>query len=266
MNCPVCATTLQIVNDSPYCPNCKIFVGNQINSTQIQRHTEREDFGKTFQERARKSTKKKLIIVGFVVILLLITGYTVVMNFTSFGYREKIFDRYNFTSEARAYLRSKTQIEVVFLETKRPVGLTHAGLWKPGSKTVKLNSANDEVAIHEFAHAWWEEKRKDLSIRRSLINDTHLLSKMVNPDYSPVIKTAAEIISVYCRCPEAVPKNLSGVDDHHFYAVMAHYTMGNFKTGSHKLPTFMWEYFDDLFEGENKVVPCYEVKECTTIR
>ena len=67
--------------------------------------------------------------------------------------RQKIFDKYNFTQKAKDYLRTKTQIEIVFLETKRPVGLTHSGLWQPGSNTVKLNSANDEVAIHEFAHA-----------------------------------------------------------------------------------------------------------------
>ena len=261
MNCQICGSALQIVNNTFFCPSCKIFVGKQpISQTN---HTEKDDVGKIFRDREKKSFRKRII---FLLILGSVIGglvYLFVMNFTSFGYREVIFDKYSFTPKARSYLRSKTQIQIVFLETKKPVGLTHSGLWTPGSKTVKLNSANDEVAIHEFAHAWWEEKRKDFTVRKGLIEDTIQLSKLEDSVYAPSIKRANEIIAKYCPCSGGVPGDLFGVDDHHFYAPMAEFTMGSFKEGVHKLPEFMWPYFDDLFIGKTKTQPCYVTKSCS---
>jgi hypothetical protein len=125
-----------------------------------------------------------------------------------------------------------------------------------------LNTANDEVAIHEFAHAWWEELRKDPKTKKNLVNDTIKLSQMTNKTYFQVIKRAQWLVQEYCSCSDPKQIDYEKVDDHHFYAYMADFTMGKFKTGVHKLPEFMWKYFDGLFSNNLKVVPCYETKSC----
>lgn len=261
MGCQFCGTSLQIVNNTSFCPSCKIFVGTQEVAQNTQ--AEIEDAGKIFRDRNKKSFRKKIFFLGVLCLFIGTLVYLFIMNFTSLGYREKIFDKYSFTPKASDYLRNKTQIQIVFLDTKNPVGLTHSGLWYAGTKTVKLNSANDEVAIHEFGHAWWEEKRKDFTVRRSLIEDTIKLSKLGDSVYAPSIKRAGEIVAKYCPCSDGVPSDLSLVDDHHFYAPMAEFTMGSFKEGFHKLPEFMWPYFDDLFIGKTKTQPCYITKSCS---
>lgn len=263
MNCQICGGPLQTVDNNLYCPNCKIFTGNQSSTPQKDTADKTENIGKVFQQRNRKNSIKKIFFLGLFFLIFGTIIYLFIMNFTSIGYREKIFEKYSFTPEARSYLRGKTKIEIAFLNTKNPVGLTHSGVWYPGNSTVRLNSANDEVAIHEFAHAWWEEQRKDLNWKKSLIADTIELSKMNDANYYPSIKRAGEIVDKYCSCSDGIPNDLSRVDDHHFYAPMAEFTMGNFKNGLHQLPEFMWKYFDSLFVGETKLQACYVDKTCS---
>ena len=127
---------------------------------------------------------------------------------------------------------------------------------------MELNTANDEVAIHEFAHAWWEELRKDPKIRRGLVQDTIKLSNLEDKNYSQAIKMAGWIVTNFCYCNDLGKINYNSVDDHHFYANLAEFTMGRFKDGERKLPSFMWLYLDGLFTGNPKVKPCYETGNC----
>jgi hypothetical protein len=170
--------------------------------------------------------------------------------------------QYGFTSESRNYLRSETTIDVLNLSERKPFGFTHSGYWTPGHKNIKLNTANDEVAIHEFAHAWWEKLRADNTVKKELVHDTIKLSQMEDENYSQVIKRAKWIVNEYCSCPNTNRINYERVDDHHFYAYMADFTMGKFKEGSHRLPQSMWKYFEGLFSNNVRVTPCYETKSC----
>ena len=53
----------------------------------------------------------------------------------------------------------------VRVEVKDPHSTRGGGLWWPDKKLVELETAQEEAAIHELAHAWWEEQRKNISVR-----------------------------------------------------------------------------------------------------
>lgn len=170
--------------------------------------------------------------------------------------------QYDFTTNAKNYLRSETSIDVINIVERKPFGFTHSGYWTPATKNVKLNTANDEIAVHEFAHAWWEEKRKDKLTKEGIVNDMIKLSLMEDQNYTQTISRAKWIVKEYCNCPDTGNIDYEKVDDHHFYAYMADFLMGKFKEGPHQLPEFMWQYFEDLFNSNLKVVPCYENQSC----
>ena len=258
MNCPICGSEAVDQHNNNWCPNCRIFLGENLSI----KSSEEPDYGKVFQQRSRKSLLLRSLSIFIILVIIIILIGLVVFNFTGFGYREKIFYRYRFTGQASSYLRSHTSIDVVNISETKPFGFTHSGYWQPGSKNVKLNTANDEVAIHELAHAWWEELRKDKNVKEGIVNDTIKLSKMGDPRYTQTVKRAQWIISTYCNCPDQQKINYSGVDDHHFYAYMADFTMGKFRDGPHQLPSFMWKYFEGLFSGNPRVTPCYETNSC----
>lgn len=262
MRCPVCGQNAINKEGQAYCPSCKIFLGNYSEAASI-RHVQPETQapGITFQKRARKNFIVTAIISLFIVGLVLSGLGFVVLNYTAIGYREKVFYRYAFTREASSKLRGM-RIEVANVFESKPLGLQHSGYWKPNTQSVRLNTANDEVAIHEFAHAWWEDLRKDEETKKGLINDTIKLSQMEDSTYNQTAKRAQWIVSEFCPCPDTSNINYKAVDDHHFYAYMADFTMGQYKEGSHQLPEFMWKYFDGLFSGNLRVTPCYEIQSC----
>lgn len=258
MNCPICGTEAILQGEGYWCPVDRIFLGKNLDI----KPQDNTDYGKVYQKRSKRQLLRALLI-GFIILLIVspIAGY-LILNYTAVGYREKIFYKYGFTGEASSYLRRHTTITVDNIIEKKPFGFTHSGRWEPGSKNVKLNTASDEVAIHEFGHAWWEEKRKDKKTREGLVNDTIKLSKMTDNSYKNSIKMAKWIVANYCGCANTENINYERVDDHHFYAPMAEFTMGKFKEGLNKLPEFMWPYFETLFSGDLRVAPCYETNSC----
>lgn len=241
MTCPACGTEAVNKESKTYCPLCKIFLGNLddtfINHRQIQT-VEDENKGEVFQRRNRKGLVVK--ILSFTILALFIFGGIglFMLNLTAYGYREKIFYRYEFTKEASTRIRSM-YIEVANISETKPLGLSHSGYWKPNTESIRLNSANDEVAIHEFAHAWWEDLRKNPETKKSLVNDTIRLSKMEDTQYRQTAERARWIVKELCQCPDTTNVDYKKVDDHHFYAFMADFILGQYKKGSHQLPKFM---------------------------
>ncbi|OGY25948.1 MAG: hypothetical protein A2Z24_02400 [Candidatus Woykebacteria bacterium RBG_16_44_10] len=258
MKCPICGSETILKNNTHWCPKCRIFPGENL-SLNVP---EEPDPGKIYQQRARRSFYKRLAAIFIFLLIVLPPLALFTLNYTSFGYREKIFYNYRFTNEASSYLRKHTSITVFNISEKKPFGFTHSGYWSPGSNNVTLNTANDEVAVHEFAHAWWEKLRQNKNVRESIVNDTIKLSQMEDPRYAQTIKRARWIVSTYCNCPNQEKIDYSKADDHHFYAYMADFTMGRFKDGPHALPSLMWKYFDGLFTGNPRVTPCYETNSC----
>lgn len=263
MECPICGRNGVNKGGQFFCTNCEIFFGDKITESRYDtlRPTD-EGPAEKFRERARKNFLKGTLIILVVFICILPIAVYLFINYTAYGFREKVMYKYGFTAKASSYLRSQTSIDVMNISEKKPFGITHSGYWKPGSKNVKLNTASDEVAIHEFAHAWWEEMRKDEKVRVNLIKDTLKLSKMVGENYELAIKRAEDLVQKYCLCSSEEKINYDRVDDHHLYAFMAEFTMGKFKDGSHKLPEFMWKYFDGLFSSHLRVEACFETNSC----
>lgn len=227
---------------------------------------EEETAGEIFQKRNRNSFVKRVVALVLIFALLLSGGFLFVMNFTSYGYREQIFSRYGFTSEASMYLRKETSINILFPQETKPFGFQHSGYWSYNgtSNSVHLNSANDEVAVHEFAHAWYDKITrvdKNLSLKKNLVDDTIKLANLEDPEYFQTTQRARWVVEKFCFCADG-NLDYSQVDDHHFYAYMAQFLMGKFKSGEHKLPEFMWPYFESMFKDQTKAAPCYESDSC----
>lgn len=263
--CPVCGTKAINKDGQTYCPNCNIYLGNISDSYRIPEHVTKaadlEETGKVLEKRSKRNFIIKSLTIFLVVLIVVIGIGLFMLNFTTYGYREKVFYRYGFTTEARSYLRG-TRIEVANIFEEKPLGLSHSGYWKPNTKSVRLNTANDEVAIHEFGHAWWEQFRGSKEARKNLIKDTITLSQMNDPTYNQTIERAKWIVKEFCSCENVKDIDYDKVDDHHFYAYTADFLMGQYKNGSHQLPKFMWKYFDRLFSGNTKKTPCYETQSC----
>jgi len=267
VDCPICGQKTVITSGQVYCPSCKIVLGSASTPTahpkEFSRNESKEETPtQVYQKRAWKKFLISLSVKILIAVVILVTGGYLGLNYTSMGFREKIFYKYNFTSEASNYLRFHTTITVGNIAERKPFGFAHSGYWQPGSNTVELNTANDEVAIHEFAHAWWEKERADKNRIKDLINDTIKLSGMTDGEYYQVAKRAQWIVSTYCFCTDTTNINYGATDDQHFYAYMADFTMGKFRDGPHRLPQFMWKYFDALFSGNPRVTPCYETNSC----
>lgn len=67
------------------------------------------------------------------------------------------------------------------------------GFWRPETKTVELMTAQEEAAIHELAHAWWHERRKDEAVRTAFSAMVRRLAEESDSRY----KRAAELAYVY---------------------------------------------------------------------
>jgi hypothetical protein len=76
---------------------------------------------------------------------------------------------------------------------KNPHSKNGGGLWYPDKKLVELLTAQEEAAIHELAHAWWEERRKDEQVRTVFSQMVTRLSEERDPRY----RRAAELAYVY---------------------------------------------------------------------
>jgi hypothetical protein len=100
---------------------------------------------------------------------------------------EEIFHRYDFDPEAVDYFRT-LRLEMGTLEA--PLG---GGYWISESNLVLLRGAQDEAAVHELAHAWWEQQRAQQ--RDELMGVLRRLGSTPPDGYRRV----AELADVYCN-------------------------------------------------------------------
>ncbi|HET6316867.1 MAG TPA: hypothetical protein VFG86_10430 [Chloroflexota bacterium] len=100
---------------------------------------------------------------------------------------EGLFMRYPFTTQAVSYFRT-LRLEVGTLD--EPMG---GGYWFDDRKLVMVRGTQDEAAVHELAHAWWEQHRK---VRRdSLMGVLESLGRTPPADFDRI----AELAHVYCE-------------------------------------------------------------------
>ena len=78
------------------------------------------------------------------------------------AFRAELFMRFPYTPEAADWLSRE-----VGLVVHDPRSLRGGGYWRPDQRLVELFTGQYEAAIHEFAHAWWHDRRleEDAAVR-----------------------------------------------------------------------------------------------------
>jgi len=100
---------------------------------------------------------------------------------------EGLWRRQPFAPEAVAYFRT-LRLEVGTLDA--PMG---GGYWFGDRKLVMVRGTQDEAAVHELAHAWWEQHRE----RRR--DDLMGVLKALGTTRSTEFGRVAELARVYCH-------------------------------------------------------------------
>jgi hypothetical protein len=100
---------------------------------------------------------------------------------------EDLWRRYPFEPSAIAYFRG-LRLEVGSLD--EPLG---GGYWFGDQRLVMLRGAQDEAAVHELAHAWWEPRRERQ--RDALMATLRDLGRRPPREYPRI----AELAHVYCE-------------------------------------------------------------------
>jgi hypothetical protein len=100
---------------------------------------------------------------------------------------EGLFQRVPFDRQAVAYFRG---LRREMGTTDEPLG---GGFWFGDRRLVMLRGAQDEAAIHELAHAWWERRRTQ---QRDALMD---LLRSFGRDPPAGFPTIADLAGVYCN-------------------------------------------------------------------
>ena len=100
---------------------------------------------------------------------------------------ERLFEHYGFDNDAVDYFRT-LRLEIGTLD--EPLG---GGYWVSEHHLVLLRGAQDEAAVHELAHAWWEQFRTEQ--RDDLMHVLQRLGSRCPSGYERV----AELAGVYCN-------------------------------------------------------------------
>ncbi len=114
------------------------------------------------------------------------------------------------------------------------------GFWHPDSQLVELFTAQKEAAIHEIAHAWWEELRRDEQLRRDFLAAVVRLSREENPRY----RDLAALAHVYEHGDPSTGFPGMGDSDWERYAGLASGSMGRLE----RLPDYVARFYAGLFE------------------
>jgi hypothetical protein len=100
---------------------------------------------------------------------------------------EGLFQRQPFDVQAVEYFRSLRR-EIGTLD--EPMG---GGYWFGDRHLVMLRGTQDEAAVHELAHAWWEHQRAQ---HRDALME---LLRELGSEPSPEFPRIAELANVYCN-------------------------------------------------------------------
>lgn len=160
------------------------------------------------------------------------------------AFKEWAFSEAGFTPEAQK------EFEEVTLKVNRSVG--GGGGWRPSSWSIELGSPSLETTIHEYAHAWYHNRRDDLA--DDLVAATFKLAEETDPQY----QRAADLARVYINGDpntgfpgmKTEPGQGGGPNkewiDWEIFAGLASGIMGDLN----QLPPYMRKFYGGLFTGE----------------
>lgn len=150
-------------------------------------------------------------------------------------YLDEVLTTFPYTDAAKAWFRSAITFEVENLEST-----SGGGFWYPDRYTVFLYTAQYEAAIHELAHAWWEERRPRL--KDALIAATVALSEETDPRYQRMQRLTSGYIH---GIPEQNwPGMLVDRNDWEMYAGMASGMMADLRL----VPPYVRDFYDGMYE------------------
>lgn len=123
-----------------------------------------------------------------------------------------------------------------------PHSLRGGGFWHPDSQLVELFTAQEEAAIHEVAHAWWEELRRDERVRKEFLAAVIRLSQEKDSRY----RDAATLAHIYEHGDPNTGFPGMGDNDWERYAGLASGVMGRLE----RLPEYIACFYEGLFDRE----------------
>jgi len=159
-------------------------------------------------------------------------------------FRADLFGRFPYVPEAQAWLEREISLTVHDLASTRG-----GGYWHPDRRLVELFSAQYEAAIHEYAHAWWHDRRlQDNATVRLMVAVVHL-SEESDPRYAAT--TALAHHYVYGIEQQRDPNSPTGYwrgmladgNDWEMYAGLASGCMADIRL----LPDYVRPFYAGLF-------------------
>ncbi|MBI2595398.1 hypothetical protein HYW46_01525 [Candidatus Daviesbacteria bacterium] len=153
----------------------------------------------------------------------------------------ELFNRYPFTEDAVAYFRT---LNMEAGDLSRNLG---GGYWYADKKLVQIHGAQDEAAIHELSHAFWEPRRNKSA--KDLMAAVVGLSKDTDPCYH----VPSYLAKLYINGDpnQQDPNSPTGYwrgmlvegNDTEMYAGLSSGIMGDIK----KLPPYVKLFYQELF-------------------
>ncbi|MGI8915282.1 MAG: hypothetical protein ACR2JY_16095 [Chloroflexota bacterium] len=159
-------------------------------------------------------------------------------------YRAELFTRFPFTPNAKHWLEREIALQVHDVTSSGG-----GGFWHPDRRLVELFSAQYEAAIHEYAHAWWHNRRLlDGAAVRLMVAVVHL-SEATDPAFAVTSGLARHYIYGIRGQPD--PNSPTGYwrgmlaegNDWEMYAGLASGCMADIRL----LPPDVRPFFADLF-------------------
>ena len=160
-------------------------------------------------------------------------------------FRDDLFARFPFTTEAKQFFR--TQIALVVHNYTTTSG---GGYWWPDARKVELFTAQYEAAIHEYAHAWWHDRRVIGDTAEQLMAAVHRLAGETDPRYADTARLAHHYIYGITTQPD--PSSPTGYwrgmlvdrNDWEMFAGLASGCMTDIRL----LPPYVRRFYEGLFE------------------
>jgi hypothetical protein len=158
-------------------------------------------------------------------------------------FRSELFSRFPFTTAAQRWLESAIGLQLHDSSSTRG-----GGFWHPDRRLVELFSAQYEAAIHEYAHAWWHDRRlqKDAAVRL-MVAVVHL-SEETDPAYAAMAGLAHHYIYGIPTQPDSNSPTgywrgmLAEGNDWEMYAGLASGCMADLRL----LPPYVRPFYADL--------------------
>ena len=151
------------------------------------------------------------------------------------AYLDEVMAAFPYTDAAKAWFHSAITFEVENLNSTNG-----GGFWYPDRYAVFLYTAQYEAAIHELAHAWWEERRPRL--KDALIAATVALSEETDPRYQRMQQLTYGYIHGISE--QNWPGMLVDRNDWEMYAGMASGMMADLRL----VPPYVREFYAEMYE------------------